>query len=70
MTEPSDHDLLIQLNVRIRALEKAQHQQGRDIAEIKAWSNRWKGASAALIGIGGLAGGIVVWAIDRIVRGS
>ena len=60
----SDHDLLIRISERMdrhekteRELKEALERMARDLAEIKAQANRWKGAFCALLGIGGVIGG-------------
>jgi ABC-type Fe2+-enterobactin transport system substrate-binding protein len=51
-----------ELTGEVRAMEKSLNQLQRDVADVKAQANRWKGGFAAILFVGGILG----WTADKL----
>ncbi len=52
----SDHDLLVRIDERVKRSEIRLENLEESVDNIERQTQRWKGASALLIALGGLAG--------------
>ena len=57
---------LARLEERVAALQEDMKLMKSDISELRATANRWKGAFCVLMGLGGIVGVVVNFALSWI----
>lgn len=57
---------LARLEERLEHLHKDVDEMKADVTELRATSNRWKGAFIVILAVGGLLGFIADWTINLI----
>ena len=62
MNDPEIARRLGELTGEVRAMEKSLALLQKDVADVKAQANRWKGGFAVILFVGGLLG----WLADKL----
>ena len=60
---PEEHATLVRLETQFHSLQDQLGTLVQKVERIEAQANRWKGAFAAILGLGALAG----WSLDKIL---
>ncbi len=53
---PEERDRLVRLEAHQENMEVSLSQIAKDVTEIKGQANKWKGAFAVILGLGGVVG--------------
>jgi hypothetical protein len=65
---PEERDRLVKLETNQEHLEELVKEIHTDVKDIRTMTNRWRGASAVLLGLGGAIGFISGWLKDWVFQ--
>ena len=60
---PEEHATLVRMETEFRNVQEQMEKLVEKVERIEAQANRWKGAFAAILGLGALAG----WSLDKVL---